>query len=75
MKVKELSTMIAGNVVICEESKKHDPDTCHDYIDLFEGDFRHIPQELYERNILVISGVIKREEGCLEVILETALKR
>lgn len=75
MKLKELRTMIAGNVVICEESKKHDPDTCPDYIDIFEGDCRHIPQELYERDILVFSGVNKLGKGCLEVILEPALKR
>lgn len=75
MKLKELRTMIAGNVVICEESKEHDPDTCPDYIDIFEGDYRHIPQELHERDILVISGINKLGEGYLEVILEPALKK
>ena len=70
MKLKELRTMIAGNVVLCEESEKCALDTYPEYIDVFEGDCRHIPEELYERNIVVISGVNRMGEGHLEIMLE-----
>ena len=70
MKLKELRTMVAGNVVLCEEIEKHNLDTYPDFIDLFEGDFRHIPEELYERDIVVISGVNRVGDGYLEIILE-----
>lgn len=74
MKLKELRAIIVGNVVLYEESERHDPDNYPDYVNIFEGDCRHIPQELYERDIVVISGVDNLGEGCLEIQLRVGLK-
>lgn len=69
MKLGELRAVMYGNVVLCEESEKQAASTYPNYIDVFEGDCRHIPQELYERDIVVISGVSRLGEECLEIIL------
>lgn len=70
MKLGELRAVMYGNVVLCEEGKKQAASTYPNYIDVFEGDCRHIPQELYERDIVVISAVARLGEEWLEIILE-----
>lgn len=62
MKLKELSLLLYGNVVLYEHAAE-----CS-YSDLYKGGVRNIPSKLLDREIVVV-GASTRKRACLEIQL------